>query len=111
AQCCPIGTTCSDVKGIQDSNKIPPGTCNIYGDTHYNTFDNGIYEFQGTCTYIVAQGCHLNATNLTPFSVVVENERWDEIQQTPNVTMAKVVVVEIDDMTIVLRRNQIHQVM
>ncbi|KAF5909174.1 IgGFc-binding protein-like, partial [Clarias magur] len=110
-QCCPIGTTCNDVKGIQDCNKIPPGTCNIYGDTHYNTFDNGTYNFQGTCTYTVTQGCHLNGTNLTPFSVVVENERWDEIQQTPNVTMAKVVVVELSNMTIILRRNQIHQVM
>ncbi|XP_053345672.1 zonadhesin-like [Clarias gariepinus] len=110
-QCCPIGTTCSDVKGIQNCNKIPRGTCNIYGDTHYNTFDNSTYNFQGTCTYTATQGCHLEGTNLTPFSVVVENERWNEIQQTPNVSMAKVVVVEVYNMTIILRRNQIHQVM
>ncbi|KAM9434637.1 zonadhesin-like [Clarias gariepinus] len=110
-QCCPIGTTCSGVKEIQDCNKIPSGTCNIYGDTHYNTFDNNTYVFQGTCTYTVAQGCHLEGTNLTPFSVVVENERWNEIQATPNVSMAKVVIVEVYNMTIILRRNQLHQVM
>ncbi|KAF5909181.1 IgGFc-binding protein-like, partial [Clarias magur] len=86
---CPIGTSCSVVKGIQDCHKILTGTCNIYGDPHYNTFDNSTYDFQGTCTYTAAQGCHLEGTKLTPFSVVIENERWNEIQNTPNVSMAK----------------------
>ncbi|KAK3525341.1 hypothetical protein QTP86_030053, partial [Hemibagrus guttatus] len=108
---CPLGTECTVVSGTRGCQKVPQATCNIYGDPHYNTFDNGTYDFQGTCTYTAAKGCHLDGTKLTPFEVVVENEKWSEIQATPNVSMAKVVVVEVYGMTIILRRNQLHQVM
>ncbi|KAK3508212.1 hypothetical protein QTP70_017690, partial [Hemibagrus guttatus] len=108
---CPVGTACSVHDGIRACQPVSQATCNIYGDPHYNTFDNGTYDFQGTCTYTAAKGCHLDGTKLTPFEVVVENEKWSEIQATPNVSMAKVVVVEVYGMTIILRRNQLHQVM
>ncbi|KAF5909185.1 IgGFc-binding protein, partial [Clarias magur] len=108
---CPVGTACSVKNGIRACQSVSHGTCNIYGDPHYNTFDNSTYNFQGTCTYTAAQGCHLEGTKLTPFSVVIENERWNEIQNTPNVSMAKVVVVEVYGMTLVMRRNQLHQIM
>ncbi|XP_053087229.1 IgGFc-binding protein-like [Pangasianodon hypophthalmus] len=108
---CPLGTACSVVNGTRGCQKVPYASCNIYGDPHYNTFDNSTYDFQGTCTYTAAQGCHLEGTQLTPFEVVVENEKWNEIQASPNVSMAKVVAVEVYGMTIILRRNQLHQVM
>ncbi|XP_026999588.2 IgGFc-binding protein [Tachysurus fulvidraco] len=108
---CPAGTACNVSNGIRACQPLSQATCNIYGDPHYNTFDNGTYDFQGTCTYTAAQGCHLDGTKLTPFAVIVENEKWNEIQTTPNVSMAKVVVVEVYGMIIILRRNQLHQVM
>ncbi|XP_053494814.1 IgGFc-binding protein [Ictalurus furcatus] len=108
---CPIGTACAVVNGTRGCHEVPNASCNIYGDPHYNTFDNSTYDFQGTCTYTAAQGCHLEGTQLTPFAVIVENEKWNEIQSSPNVSMAKVVAVEVYGMTIVLRRNQLHQVM
>ncbi|KAI4876219.1 hypothetical protein NFI96_017952, partial [Prochilodus magdalenae] len=110
AASCPIGSGCSVVNGTRDCHSYGQATCNIYGDPHYNTFDNSTFDFQGTCTYTAAQGCHLEGTQLTPFAVVVENERWDEIQLTPNVSMAKVVVVEVYALTLVLQRNQLHQI-
>uniref|UniRef100_G3NK42 VWFD domain-containing protein n=1 Tax=Gasterosteus aculeatus TaxID=69293 RepID=G3NK42_GASAC len=53
--------------------------CSISGDPHYNTFDNTTYDFQGTCTYIAAESCHLSGTQLPTFSVAVENEKCLQI--------------------------------
>ncbi|XP_076863833.1 IgGFc-binding protein-like [Brachyhypopomus gauderio] len=107
---CPSGTTCTVVNGIRDCHAVSHATCNIYGDPHYITFDNGKYDFQGSCTYTAAQSCHIDGLPLTPFAVIVENEKWNEIQVTPNVSMAKVVVVEVYGMILVLRRTQLHQI-
>ncbi|XP_035385370.1 IgGFc-binding protein-like, partial [Electrophorus electricus] len=107
---CPSGTTCMVANGIRECHAVSQATCTIYGDPHYITFDNSTYDFQGTCTYTVAQGCHLEGTHLTPFAVIVENEKWTEIKENPNVSAAKVVVVEVYGMILVLRRNQLHQI-
>uniref|UniRef100_A0AAY5EX37 VWFD domain-containing protein n=1 Tax=Electrophorus electricus TaxID=8005 RepID=A0AAY5EX37_ELEEL len=52
---CPDGSECSIVEGIRGCHPVSHAICNIYGDPHYNTFNNRTYNFQGTCTYTVAQ--------------------------------------------------------
>ncbi|XP_067901943.1 mucin-5AC-like [Heterodontus francisci] len=49
------------------------GTCMIYGDGNYITFDGNRYNFNGDCEYIVAQDYCGNNTSNGTFRVITEN--------------------------------------
>ncbi|XP_041932222.1 IgGFc-binding protein-like [Alosa sapidissima] len=103
---CGLGEECKVKNGINSCQAVKSAVCTISGDPHYNTFDHVKYDFMGTCTYTAAEGCHLDGTDLTPFTVVVENEKWYAMSNDPKVSVAKLVAVTVYGNTIILRKNQ-----
>ncbi|KAL6474544.1 hypothetical protein MHYP_G00181050 [Metynnis hypsauchen] len=65
--------TCTCSNGIWScTQKDCPGTCTIYGDGHYITFDGRRYSFSGDCEYTLVQDYCSNTLNGS-FRVITEN--------------------------------------
>ncbi|XP_016414652.1 mucin-5AC-like [Sinocyclocheilus rhinocerous] len=62
--------TCKDRRWICTTNQCS-GTCSIYGDGHYKTFDEKRYVFSGNCEYSLVQDFCNNTTGT--FRVITEN--------------------------------------
>ena len=107
---CGPNEKCEMKNYVRSCQSLGKGVCSISGDPHYKTFDNTYYDFQGTCTYVAAQSCHLSGTRLTNFSVAVENEKWYGLSDDPKVSVAKLVAVEVYGTIFILRKNKIGMV-
>ncbi|XP_029438471.1 mucin-5AC-like isoform X2 [Rhinatrema bivittatum] len=49
------------------------GTCSVYGDGHYKTFDKKHFDFKGACSYVLVQDLCDRHRNHSTFSIVTEN--------------------------------------
>ncbi|XP_043120875.1 kielin/chordin-like protein isoform X2 [Puntigrus tetrazona] len=106
-QRCPALTCASDetpalVPGVCCPHCIPhPATCIVFGDPHYRTFDGKMVNFQGTCSYVLAQDCEGG-----DFSVHVSNEDRGR----KGVSWTKEVTVFIGDIVVQLFQDRIVKV-
>ncbi|KAM7138223.1 IgGFc-binding protein-like isoform 7-T7 [Macrochelys suwanniensis] len=98
---CGAGKECGVVDGVQKCQPFGSATCSASGHPHYLSFDGVSFDFQGTCTYILAKTC-TNASDLTPFSISIEKEDWG----TRNMSVAKLVSIQVYGITLTLLQNK-----
>uniref|UniRef100_A0A8C8S5Q3 IgGFc-binding protein n=1 Tax=Pelusios castaneus TaxID=367368 RepID=A0A8C8S5Q3_9SAUR len=98
---CGAGEQCRVVDGIQKCHPFGSATCFASGHSHYLSFDGVTFDFQGTCTYILAKTC-TDASHLTPFTINVEKEAWDSV----NVSVAKLVSIQVYGITLTLLQKK-----
>ncbi|XP_077193119.1 IgGFc-binding protein [Paroedura picta] len=98
---CGAHETCRVENGIQGCHPVSCGQCSVTGGSHYLTFDGQAYDYQGACTYTLAE-VHGRDFRLVNFSISVENERSDD----GRITLTKTVTVSFHGYTIVLERRK-----
>ncbi|KAM6995238.1 LOW QUALITY PROTEIN: IgGFc-binding protein-like [Tautogolabrus adspersus] len=83
---------------------VSTATCSAMGDPHYTTFDARRFDFQGTCTYIMATVAKKDP-NLTKFTVTTKNNH----RGSRRVSYVRTVTVTVYEQTIIIssRRGQV----
>lgn len=62
-RCQPIKCRPNEEKRVPPGECCPKcmetaGTCTVFGDPHFKTFDGKFFSFQGSCKYLLAADCH-----------------------------------------------------
>ncbi|CAH2247940.1 c-binding -like [Pelobates cultripes] len=81
---------------------LPPGSCVISGDPHYQTFDNQLHHFMGTCIYTLSKVCEDDG-HLPFFNVEAANEHRGS---NTKVSYVKYVNVDVHGYRITLEKER-----
>ncbi|KAM6428800.1 IgGFc-binding protein-like isoform 2-T4 [Liasis olivaceus] len=103
---CGLSEECKTVDGFQKCQPISSATCSVSGDLHYFSFDGFPFNFQGTCSYVLAKTTSDSKSKLTPFTITAENEAWG----TGQVSVVKQVSVEVYGFKLTLLKKKKGQV-
>lgn len=101
-QPCSFSQICKPASFQFSCQTVPRGTCTISGDPHYYTFDDTVFHFQGTCTYVLSEQCN---SGLPYYRVEGKNEH----RGSTRVSWTRLVKVHVYNDTIELvkgRRGQ-----
>ncbi|KAM4652646.1 IgGFc-binding protein-like [Discoglossus pictus] len=97
---CGPNEECKVVNGVRGCQPIDCGRCVASGDPHYISFDGLTFDFQGTCTYTLAELVD-DDSRLANFSVVVENESYGN----GRVAVTRLVVIYVYGYTVAIERG------
>uniref|UniRef100_A0A670JHY8 Fc fragment of IgG binding protein n=1 Tax=Podarcis muralis TaxID=64176 RepID=A0A670JHY8_PODMU len=103
---CGPGEECRAVDGVHKCHPVGSATCSVSGDPHYISFDGVRFNFQGTCTYVLAKAAITDKKNLKAFTITEENEAWGSRK----VSVTKMVSVEVYGTTLTLIQNKKGQI-
>ncbi|XP_016520669.1 alpha-tectorin-like, partial [Poecilia formosa] len=97
---CSFSQICRPAAFQYSCQTVQRRTCTVSGDPHYYTFDNSVFHFQGTCTYVLSEQCQ----NGLPYYRV---EGKNGHQGSTRVSWTQLVKVFVHDETIELvKRDQ-----
>ncbi|XP_018421154.1 PREDICTED: mucin-6, partial [Nanorana parkeri] len=82
----------AEYDSTDSSNK---GTCSTWGNNHFFTFDNDLYEFTGSCNYVFATVC---STNSPEFNVQVQRSSGTSISR---------IMIQVGAINVVVNGNTI----
>lgn len=93
----------SSCKGTKWSctDHVCPGTCSVYGELNYITFDDRRYTFSGACDYVLAQDSCNDASSRT-FQIQAQNVPCGN----SGVTCTKQVTITLNNTVVTLERDQ-----
>ncbi|XP_030069375.1 IgGFc-binding protein isoform X2 [Microcaecilia unicolor] len=97
---CGTNEECKVVDGVQGCHPVGVGKCVAAGDPHYGSFDGRLFDFQGTCRYVLVEA-PCKGQGQENFSVEVENEPLG----TGNVAVIRRLFVSTHTNSVILERG------